>query len=725
MRPRTSPGVPSVVVPEDSKMDENRERTNDGDDSSRSLVDRREYLKLTGASAAAFAGGFAATGTATAAPTNTGSVSGSGYSTTDHGDYIEVTVGQGGQWTCSLDSGDVLSNYLIDISASNANAQISPTGSGWTVENVGFKGVSDDAGTMPNKHITPLVTSGGTGTIRHLYMGDGAVSDRRKGAIWVNPDHAGELLIQEVYLAGWADNGLYGSAPGNGSDHVQPGNGGTVKVSDSYSGFNRISNFRLGTTGSYLDNCVMEGGPHRSFWCYYEDTEIRNCDITGAYIDVGEDLYRKGRTATVTATNCRYDVNVDLSTSGNEFYGSSQGSPDMTLPTGVPTSALEAATGESSGGGGGGGGTTVPDSGTLTVNGGSNLSSYRFGAGGSITANSDADIGDGDTVYANNTVSGTAKGGTDTYDYTGGTTFCNVYGDATIEIDGTAFGPADLGQLPNTLSVDSTDSNNLTDYDFTVSGQIEKSAHNSASIDSEDTIADGTANGSVQGGADSYRFSGSVSEFNHTGGSIRLYVNGQEKDPATFPGESSGAVVDDFEDGDLSEYSFDRGSTGASIVSSPTHGGSYALEYAGSYTEAISTSGLGAYPAAGDTFDCWVRTSGGANNLNFTWGVQDHQNRYYVKLYPADGKMFLFTYKSGTATSQGGNTGLSLSQDAWYRLEVQWATDGTQTVTLYDTGGTQLSQLSMTDSTWTSGGVGYDAYLSSGQSIYFDDVTIQ
>ncbi|NEU56786.1 hypothetical protein [Halorussus sp. MSC15.2] len=514
---------------------------NDADDStaeSERFLDRRDYLKATGASAVAFAGGIGSTGTVAAAPTNTGSVSGSGYSTTDHGDYVEVTVGQDGQWVCSLGDGDTLSNYLIDITATNANAQINPSGGGWTVENVGFKGISDDAGNYPKKHVAPLVTSGATGTIRHLYMGDGAVTDSRKGAIWVDPDHAGELLIQEAYIAGWADNGLYGSAPGNGPNHTNPGNGGTVKVSDSYSADNETSNFRLGTTGSYLDNCVMEGGSHRSYWGYYEDTELRNCDVTGAPIVVGEDAHEKGKTATVTADNCRYDVDVVLATSTNEFSGSSQGTPDATPPDCVPTTPEEAAKGSG----------------------------------------------------------------------------C---------------------------------------------------------------------------------------------------------------GSSTEGVIDDFEDGDLSEYAFEAGSSYANVVSSPTHSGSYALEFADASPGAISTSGLNAYPSAGDTFSYWVRASGGADNLNVTWGVQDHDNRYYAKLKPSSGEFYLFTYENGNGQSHSNEHHLSLSQDTWYEIEIQWATDGTQTAVLYDAGGTQLARISMTDSTWSSGGVGYDAYLSSGESVYFDDVRFE
>lgn len=192
----------------------------------------------------------------------------------------------------------------------------------------------------------------------------------------------------------------------------------------------------------------------------------------------------------------------------------------------------------------------------------------------------------------------------------------------------------------------------------------------------------------------------------------------------TQPSRAAPTVIDDFEDTDLSEYDFDRGSSGASIVSSPAQSGSYSLEFAGTNVEAISTSGLNAYPSAGDTFSFWVQASGGSDNLNVTWGVQDHQNRYYAKLKPSSSSLALFTYKSANGDQKDYTSDLSLSQDTWYKIEVNWATDGSQTVTLYDTSGSQLAQLTMADATWSSGGIGYDAYLSSGQTAYFDYVTL-
>jgi hypothetical protein len=187
------------------------------------------------------------------------------------------------------------------------------------------------------------------------------------------------------------------------------------------------------------------------------------------------------------------------------------------------------------------------------------------------------------------------------------------------------------------------------------------------------------------------------------------------------------AIIDDFEDGDLSEYNHDTTRDGrASIVSSPTYDGSYAMEINNENAELISTSGLAAYPAVGDTFSYWIRGTGGADDVNLSYGVQDHNNRYFVRVDIANNDLMLARYQSESITWLNKNTGgFTLSQDTWYEVEVTWSESGDHTATIYDGSGSQVAQVSASgDSTWTSGGIGYDAYLSSGEYVYFDYVTL-
>jgi serine protease len=192
---------------------------------------------------------------------------------------------------------------------------------------------------------------------------------------------------------------------------------------------------------------------------------------------------------------------------------------------------------------------------------------------------------------------------------------------------------------------------------------------------------------------------------------------------STGGGSNDQSTIEDFKDGDLAEYAFDQGSSGASVVSSPTYSGSQALEIAGTYTKMISTSGLPTYPSAGDTFSCWMRLDSGTENANFTYGVQNHDNRYYVKLNSEQDGWWLFRYEDGSGTTLAGESAIGLSADTWYEIEVEWRTGGDHIVTLTDASGSVLSQVVGTDSTWTDGGIGFDAYLSSSETVYFDAVT--
>jgi hypothetical protein len=206
-----------------------------------------------------------------------------------------------------------------------------------------------------------------------------------------------------------------------------------------------------------------------------------------------------------------------------------------------------------------------------------------------------------------------------------------------------------------------------------------------------------------------------------TGGGLLTY--------GSSPASAATGVIDDFEDSDLSEYSFDRGSSGASLVTSPTHSGSYALSLTDVAVEMISRPGgstpdLPNYPSAGDTFRYNVYATGGVQYTNYTYGVQDHRNRYFVRIDFAGNRFRLYKYADGNTTELVRDDTITVSEDQWYELEVDWVSNGTHTITLLDDTDSQVGQLSATDETWTSGGIGYDGYMDDGGTLYIDDVLL-
>lgn len=233
-----------------------------------------------------------------------------------------------------------------------------------------------------------------------------------------------------------------------------------------------------------------------------------------------------------------------------------------------------------------------------------------------------------------------------------------------------------------------------------------------------------------------------VNDSTFSGGYFGIYTGGSPGYPSFFdyvtkspldsgggssPPSGSTLVIDDFADGDLSEYEFENGNDAlAAVVSSPTHHGQNALELSGGHFHLNCTDGLQNYPRAGDVFSGWIRGSADIDgSLVLLYGVQDFENRYYAYVHIADGEIRIRKKESGSIETLASQTGLGLSTETWYEIEVDWGTDGTHVLTLYDTGGTQRGQVSTgNETTWTSGGIGYNAHTQNGANGYFDYVAV-
>jgi hypothetical protein len=675
----------------------------------RRSISRRTCLKFAGSAAALAAAGSTTVGAE---------------------EYDTITVAANSKENIYVYDGETLENLLIDMTADSASAQIITYGSNWTIRDVGFKGIH------PGGHylLTPGVESAsGTGLIENVYLGDGQVEGTGSGGVWVNTNlpHRGTITWRNVHIAGMVDNGLYGSGPGT------EGYCGNHHVEASYFYNNTISNNRTnalcrrcdvydtvvdvdGNNPDCGEGCSNPGSNHtRGFWSWYGETYLENVDvrvIDGTTFATAEGGY-------FTKNNVRTGSDADL-----------------TPPDCVPMNAEEAASNTSCDGGGGGGGggfdevaedfshNDVP--GTYSLDTGQFTTTTTRSTSDSYALRPDDAADDGNVIVRDDM--GTTAGNTyelDVYhqsssgadmgfvfgtqsatswaDYTG---YLGLFESDADEIrvdrweDGAQVASA---ATPTTWPLDEWLTVELdyrdTDFSTITMTVFDASGAEVASVSLGDTTFDSGTIGWYNYHATSDWFADSW--FGAGGG-------------------GSGTTIDDFEDADLAEYSFDRGSSAASVVTSPVQGGSYALEYVDTNVEAISTSGLNAYPAAGDTFEYWVRGSGGADKTNFTYGVQDHANRYFVRVNVADDNLKVFKWEGNSTPGplDAQTSGFTLSQDAWYRVKVEWGTGGGHTATLYDASGSQLAKISGSDSTWTSGGVGYDAYLSSGQAAYFDEV---
>ncbi|NEU56646.1 hypothetical protein [Halorussus sp. MSC15.2] len=469
-------------------------------------VDRRSFLGVAGAGVTAALG--------------VGTLS----SASDAAEYRTVTVSAGNTRTFSVGSGETLENLLIDMTADGASAKIYANGDGWTVRNVAFKG------NHPGGHylFTPAVSKGGTATVENLYMGDGQTAGSGKGGIWVNGnDHYGTLNFRNVHIAHFIDNGLYGTDSGY-SYHGS--HGGVVNVYDSYFDSNNIANIRVGSIDGrtcYVDNCVVKGGTtrpcdvgcsspgatnSRGVWAWWGPVEVSNSDIGSSPARREQD--NRAGNPEIISKNTRWGSEADTSR----------------VPSGVPMTAEEAASGTSSASSGGSGSeSTTSDSdsdasGTvLELVAGLNTSSvsYEFTVEGSVTKRTSAgdvaaegndsatDNGDG-TV----TVSGVAGNGYgDSFLVDGDVVSVSLdESDWTLRWGGQEVSVSDL-VLPNKLVIDGSNAPGVAStYTFEVSGEARKSAA-LGSVNDRDTVSDGQISGRVIGGKDGFRFSGEITAF--------------------------------------------------------------------------------------------------------------------------------------------------------------------------------------------------------------------
>ncbi|ELY48953.1 hypothetical protein C493_21191 [Natronolimnohabitans innermongolicus JCM 12255] len=250
-----------------------------------------------------------------------------------------ITVADGESWE----------NKLIDMTTGQ-DVSITTTGSDWTIRNVGFHGRNESgAGTAT----FAISDAGGESTIENVYLGDG--SDDRNGsstghgqtAFWVNPDHAGHIDMQNVNIQGFADNAVYGSAPGNGG-------GGTIHIDSCFAANCYVSHFRLATEGSKVTNSSIlvddEGYAGRGIWAWAPGTiEVENCQIEMNGNHTAIDAGANGQGTQVVVADTDYDEQAGIAEhagSNVQLEGDTGTDPEAIIPDGTPTSAEAAAAGD-------------------------------------------------------------------------------------------------------------------------------------------------------------------------------------------------------------------------------------------------------------------------------------------------------------------------------------------------------------------------------------------
>jgi len=164
----------------------------------------------------------------------------------------------------------------------------------------------------------------------------------------------------------------------------------------------------------------------------------------------------------------------------------------------------------------------------LVVLGSGDYARYSFSVSGDLRSKES-----GEETPTDGSVTGHIASGTDPYEFTGEVTaFEFETGAAEVYLDGEQVDPQSLieadGLPENTISVVSA-SEMAASYRFTVDGSVVANP-DKGSLEDADNISDKSAEGAVAGGTDSYRFSGSITDFDLQGDAA-VYVNGTQVSP--------------------------------------------------------------------------------------------------------------------------------------------------------------------------------------------------
>lgn len=188
---------------------------------------------------------------------------------------------------------------------------------------------------------------------------------------------------------------------------------------------------------------------------------------------------------------------------------------------------------------------------------------------------------------------------------------------------------------------------------------------------------------------------------------------------------STFAVVDDFEDGDISEYS---GQTGLfSVDTNLAYGGLYGLELGAGNKGTRLDPGIARFDQLinqGETisFKQYVDTSAGsADEVCTMFGVQSpvSLNQNYAVCIEQFGTDRISLVRDAESTDTvGGVTRLASSSvsytTGWYVVEVDWESSDDITVRLYNPSGSLVTTISANDSTYSSGGFGFTSWSQNG-----------
>ncbi|MGI6419918.1 MAG: S8 family serine peptidase [Thermoguttaceae bacterium] len=183
-------------------------------------------------------------------------------------------------------------------------------------------------------------------------------------------------------------------------------------------------------------------------------------------------------------------------------------------------------------------------------------------------------------------------------------------------------------------------------------------------------------------------------------------------------------VIDDFEDGNLSEYT-EKATSNASVTMAAAHDGSYGLqdETNTGYSGWVVRTDTQAQVARGHVISAWVRSEGIPSGRGyFGFGARQNGTLAFV-MAPNTNTLSIDRVTKYDTYESLGSVSQTWLADHWYRMEVEWKTTGEIIGRLYDSdGATLLNTVAAVDTKFTSGGIAFRSFSSTK---HFDTVELR
>ncbi|MFB6209151.1 MAG: twin-arginine translocation signal domain-containing protein [Candidatus Nanohaloarchaea archaeon] len=186
-------------------------------------------------------------------------------------------------------------------------------------------------------------------------------------------------------------------------------------------------------------------------------------------------------------------------------------------------------------------------------------------------------------------------------------------------------------------------------------------------------------------------------------------------------------IIDNFEDGNLNEYNEDTGAF--EVQTSTAYDGSYALNDTSRNNSIYSSpgDGLNYYPQRGDTIEWQVRKSGGNDQAPpgffFTGGSHDTgaSGYYFYEGSGGGSDMLIQKWSSGSSSNIASvNISGGTPENEWLHGRVE-STSSDLTFTLWNASGTQLGQVSASDSDHSGQTVVFNAHPGNSNGVRYWD----